>query len=119
MNRTIAIALVVAALAGTIILPTGSTGAAGGAAVPMKIIVDGLQANDVAVLRLGVDDGSLKLTGPPLYEYAVNASSSAAQEIEINPEPGRRALSPGRRCPGDSISGSLEAICSTFTGPRS
>ena len=86
MNRTIAIALVAAALAGTIMLPTGSTGATGGATVPMKILIEGLQANDLAVLRLGVDDGSLKLAGPPLYEYAVNASSTAAQEIEINPE---------------------------------
>jgi hypothetical protein len=94
VNKTIAMAVVAAALAVIIILPTGSTGATGGATVPMKIIVEGLQANDVAVLRLGVDDGTLKLAGQPLYEYTADASNGAAQEIEISPnlEDGRYLL---------------------------
>jgi len=62
--------------------------------IPLTITVDGLQANDEAVLRIGVDDGSLNLAGQPLYEYTVNAANVAAQEVDINPtlEDGRYLL---------------------------
>ncbi len=50
--------------------------------IPITVMVDGLEAGDEAVLRIGVDDGTLQLSGQPLYEYTVRGAS---QQIEINP----------------------------------
>jgi hypothetical protein len=61
------------------------TAGTNGSPAPMTITVDGLEVNDEAVLRIGVDNGSLNLAGQPLCEYTVKAANGAAQEVEINP----------------------------------
>ncbi len=47
--------------------------------VPMTITVSGLEGDDEAVLRIGTDDGSLQLNGPPLYEHTVTGASETVQ----------------------------------------
>ncbi len=50
------------------------------AAIQMTITVDGLEGNDQAVLRIGVDSGNLQLTGEPLYEQTVRGPG---QNVEM------------------------------------
>ena len=83
-KRLIAVLLAaVAALTSVPFIP--AAGAASGNSVPMSITVDGLEGNDEAFLRIGVDNGSLNLAGQALYEYTVKAASGAAEGVEINP----------------------------------
>ena len=67
----------------TMVPIVSTVGATSGNPIRMTVTVEGLEANDEAVLRIGVDDGSLKLSGQPIYEYTVKATD-AARNVEIN-----------------------------------